>query len=117
MVRIKKNKTTAAASVVGIARTILLNFILITCSLVQMIEKFLAKAMSSGLNSPATGQRMDAPDDESEFEQFKWLGKYTPCFEIDSANIEIMQTPAEFYDNLKVGRVVAIKAWKHREVV
>ena len=82
-----------------------------------MIEKFLAKAMSSGLNSPATGQRMDAPDDESEFEQFKWLGKYTPCFEIDSAKIEIMQTPAEFYDNLKVGRVVVINVSNHCKVV
>lgn len=97
-----KNKTTGAA---GIARSILLSLILIACSLAQTIEKFLSAAMSA-LN-PAAAYRdsalfVDSPQDEAEFEEFKWLAKHTPCFEVDSANIEVLQTPGQFYDNLKV---------------
>lgn len=39
---------------------------------------------------------------DSDFNEFKWLKEYAPCFEIDAKNIEIIQEPKDFYENLKV---------------
>ena len=36
------------------------------------------------------------------FEEFEWLNQYAPCFEIESKEIEILKTPVEFYNCLKV---------------
>lgn len=39
---------------------------------------------------------------ESDFDEFKWLKEYAPCFEIDAKNIEVIHEPKDFYANLKV---------------
>ena len=39
---------------------------------------------------------------DADFEQFEWLKNYCPYFEMDAKNIEILETPTEFYNVLKV---------------
>lgn len=39
---------------------------------------------------------------DGDFEQFEWLKSYCPYFEMDAKNIEILETPTEFYQVLKV---------------
>ncbi len=41
-------------------------------------------------------------DYPKSFEDFEWLSHYAPRFTIDPNEIEILHTPTEFYNNLKV---------------
>ena len=36
------------------------------------------------------------------FDDFKWLNNYTPCFTVDPSDIEILHSPQQFYTHLKV---------------
>jgi hypothetical protein len=39
------------------------------------------------------------------FENFEWLNKLAPCFEVDSKDIEVLDSPNEFLVVLKVRRL------------
>jgi hypothetical protein len=36
------------------------------------------------------------------FQEFEWIKQYSPCFQIKSNDIEILSSPTDFYNYLKV---------------
>ena len=40
--------------------------------------------------------------ENNQVDDLKWLSKYTSCFVLNSNDVEIIQEPNEFYQNLKV---------------
>ena len=39
------------------------------------------------------------------FQEFEWIKQYSPCFQIKSNDIEILNHPNDFYNYLKVNNI------------